>query len=32
MVLSKMRVKEIKGPLRELIKQAQDQPEHQLLE
>jgi succinate dehydrogenase / fumarate reductase, flavoprotein subunit len=32
MVLSKKRVKEIKGPLRVLIKQAQDQPEHHLLE
>lgn len=32
MVLSKKRVKEIKGPLRDLIKQAQDQPEHHLLE
>jgi Fumarate reductase flavoprotein C-term len=32
MVLSKKRVKEIKGPLRDLIKQTQDQPEHHLLE
>jgi succinate dehydrogenase/fumarate reductase flavoprotein subunit len=32
MVLSKKRVKETKGPLRDLIKQAQDQPEHHLLE
>jgi succinate dehydrogenase/fumarate reductase flavoprotein subunit len=32
MVLSKRRVKEIKGPLRDLIKQVQDQPEHHLLE
>jgi len=33
MVLSKKRVKEINGPLRDLIKQAQDgQPEHHLLE
>jgi succinate dehydrogenase flavoprotein subunit len=32
MVLSKRRVKEIKGPLRDMIKQVQDQPEHHLLE
>ncbi|HXW11326.1 MAG TPA: hypothetical protein VD694_01100 [Nitrososphaeraceae archaeon] len=32
MVLSKKRVKEIKGPLRDLIKHTQDQPEHHLLE
>ena len=33
MVLSKKRVKEINGPLGDLIKQAQDgQPEHHLLE
>ncbi len=31
-VLPKMRVKEIKGPLSDLIKQSQNQPEHQLLE
>jgi hypothetical protein len=33
MVLSKRRVKEIRGPLKDLIKQAQDtQLEHHLLE
>ena len=32
MILSKRKVKEIKGPLTDLVKQAQDQPEHHLLE
>jgi succinate dehydrogenase/fumarate reductase flavoprotein subunit len=32
MILSKRKVKEIRGPLTDLIKQAQDQPEHHLLE